>query len=198
MHKIVTIAFFALFFFVMNTYSCLVNIHDINPHIRLDIRYATTNNFTKQKVYKKPLCFVHKTVAEKLDAIQEDLEAQGLGLLIWDGYRSLAVQELFWNLVHDERYVMPPSKGSRHNRGVAVDCTLVKRDGTLLAMPTDFDDFSDKAHADYMDLPQEIINNRTLLQTVMCKHGFSIMRYEWWHFDLKGWETFPLLNEMVD
>jgi D-alanyl-D-alanine dipeptidase len=169
-----TITFIAIIFSILmyGSNSCLVNIHDINPHIRLDIRYATPNNFTKQQVYKKPLCFVHRDVADKLNAIQKELEAQGLGLLIWDGYRSLAVQELFWDLVHDERYVMPPSKGSRHNRGVAIDCTLVKQDGTLLAMPTDFDDFSDKAHADYTNLPQEIINNRTLLQKVMASMAF--------------------------
>lgn len=178
--------------------SILVNIKDVNPNIRLDIRYATANNFSKQQVYKKAVCFVHPLVAEKLNAVQKELESMELGLLIWDGYRSLAVQEIFWNLVPDERYVMPPSKGSRHNRGVAVDCTLVKKDGTLLPMPTDFDDFSDKAHADYLDLPQEVINNRKLLQTIMCKQGFKIMKWEWWHFDLEGWEKYPLLNETVD
>jgi D-alanyl-D-alanine dipeptidase len=178
--------------------SVLVNVQEVNPHIKLDIRYATSNNFIKKQVYKKPICFVHRIVAEKLNAVQKELETMGLGLLLWDGYRSLAVQEIFWSLIPDERYVMPPSKGSRHNRGVAVDCTLITKDGIQLPMPTDFDDFSDKAHADYMDLSQEVLNNRKLLQTIMCKHGFKIMKWEWWHFDLQEWEEYPLLNESVE
>jgi D-alanyl-D-alanine dipeptidase len=170
----------------------LVDITTINPNIRLDIRYATTNNFTHQKVYPSACCYVRKAVAERLDRVQKELESLGYGLLIWDGYRPLSVQRIFWNLVPDERYVMPPEKGSRHNRGAAVDVTLVKLDGTPIQMPTDFDDFSEKAHCNYMDLPQEVINNRQLLTSVMYKYGFTGVDCEWWHFDDTQWQKYPI------
>lgn len=186
---------YVLIVFIMTSYSMahdLVDITTVNPHIRLDIRYATTNNFTHKKVYARAQCYVRKSVAEKLNKVQQELEALGYGLLIWDGYRPLSVQAIFWNLVPDEQYVMPPAKGSRHNRGAAVDATLVKLDGTPVQMPTDFDDFSEKAHRNYMDLPQEVINNRQLLAQVMYRNGFTGVDCEWWHFDDADWRSYPI------
>lgn len=176
----------------------LVNTQKLNPTITLDIKYATTDNFTHKVVYPSAQCYLLEHVAKALNNVQQELQSQGLGLKIWDGYRPLAVQKTFWNLVPDERYVMPPSKGSRHNRGCAVDCTLVDKHGKELLMPTAFDDFSEKAHADYMDLPDQAIKNRALLQKVMTKHGFKIMRFEWWHFDFGGWEQYPILDVSFD
>ncbi len=174
--------------------GCLVNIKTINPHILVDLRYAGTNNFTGKKIYRTALCYLKKATALKLDAVQKELEKQGLGLKIWDGYRSPATQKNFWRLVADPRYVAPPAQGSRHTRGCSVDVTLVTSAGNELPMPTDFDDFSEKAHQKFMQLPAATINNRNLLTQVMKKHGFIQATHEWWHFDDSDWKNCPLLN----
>lgn len=176
----------------------LVNIQKINPRIKLDIRYATPNNFTNKAVYTSSHCFLLKETAQKIDAAQKELEPMGLGLLIFDGYRPRSVQQLFWNLVPDPRYVADPKKGSRHNSGCAVDCTLVDAQGNLLEMPTDFDDFTEKAHRDYMHASPTALKNRALLEKVMVKHGFKGLPTEWWHFDLVGWEKYPFLDVGFD
>ncbi len=190
---------FVIIFLMTNTLiqannSQLVDIKSIIPDIVLDIRYATTNNFTKQKVYSRPCCYLQKTTAEKLCKVHKELAELGFGLKIFDGYRPLSVQKIFWDVVPDSRYVMPPHKGSKHNRGSAVDLTLVTKDGKEVPMPTEFDDFSTKAHRDYKDLPAHIIANRNLLERVMHKHGFKGLRTEWWHFDDVDWQKYPLLD----
>ncbi len=172
----------------------LVDIQKINPSIRLDIRYATTNNFTQRKVYSHAKCYVRAHVAKKLDAVQKELESMDLGLVVFDGYRPLDVQKLFWQLVPDPRYVAPPTEGSHHNYGCAVDCSLVKKDGTPLPMGTDFDDFTEKAHRNFTDLGADVIKNRKLLEEIMVKHGFLPMPYEWWHFDDADWKKYKILN----
>ena len=113
-------------------------------------------------------------------------------LKILDGYRPPSVQRELWKVKPDPRYVAHPDKGSRHNRGAAVDVTLVKADGSEVPMPTAFDDFSEKAAADYAKLPAEVIKNRKLLQDAMTKHGFTILKAEWWHFDDSDWKSFPI------
>lgn len=170
----------------------LVEIRAVNPRIRLDIRYATTNNFTHQKVYEKAACYLRGAVARRLDAVQRDLEGEGLGLKVFDCYRPLSVQRKFWALVPDERYVADPAKGSRHNRGAAVDLTLVDRNGRELEMPTGYDDFTERAHRDYTRLPQAAIRNRATLEHVMRRHGFEPMPTEWWHFDAAGWNAYAV------
>ncbi|MCX5921754.1 MAG: D-alanyl-D-alanine dipeptidase [Candidatus Dependentiae bacterium] len=172
----------------------LVDISTINKNIVLDMRYASENNFTKKKIYTSARCFLRTSVAHKLDAVQKELEKKGLGLKIWDGYRPLSAQRIMWNLIHDSRYVENPAKGSRHNRGCAVDVTLVTKKGKELLMPTGFDDFSERAHTNYMKLPRQAIKNRQLLQGIMIKHGFLSMRFEWWHFDEANWQQCPILD----
>ena len=181
----------------------LIDLQKIIPTIKLDIRYATTNNFTGKKVYSfatgAPVkCFLQKPAAQALKKVQDELAILGLSLKVFDGYRPLSVQHIFWQLLPDERYVADPKKGSRHNRGCAVDVTLVKLDGTDIMMPTDFDDFTERAHSDYMNLPSEAVKNRTLLRTVMEKHGFTVLATEWWHFDFKGWEHYPVLDVSLE
>ncbi len=170
----------------------LVDITTVNARIRLDIRYATANNFTHQKVYDEARCLLREGTARKLSAIQRELERTGLGLKVFDCYRPLAVQRKFWAILPDERYVADPAKGSRHNRGAAVDLTLVTAAGDELAMPTGYDDFSEKAHRDYQALPPAAIRNRALLERVMKKHGFIPMPTEWWHFDDADWRKYPI------
>ncbi len=174
--------------------TVFADIQKINPKIKVEIRYATENNFTGKKLYDVDKCFLRKIVAMKLDSVQRELEKIGLGLKVWDCYRPLSVQKVLWSIVPDERYVANPAKGSRHNRGCAVDLTLVDSLGNELPMPTGYDDFTEKAHRDYFDLPDTLIKNRQILENVMKKYGFIPLSTEWWHFDFKDWEKFQILD----
>jgi len=171
-----------------------VEAQKINPHIRLDLRYATKNNFLHQAVYPQARCFLRYEAAHALSDVQKELENIGLGLKIFDGYRPLSVQKKMWKIMPDARYVANPAKGSRHNRGMAVDITLVDSTGKELPMPTGFDCFTSRAHHDYMELPADVRRNRWILKTVMEKHGFRSIRTEWWHYDFKGWKKYPVEN----
>lgn len=175
--------------------QAFVELKNVNPDIILDIRYATENNFLKRVVYPEARCFVRTGVAARLDSIQKELESIGLGLKVFDGYRPLSVQKEMWKILPDSRYVADPARGSRHNRGAAVDLTLVDSTGKALAMPTPFDDFTERAHHDFMALPAKIRQNRWILKTIMEKYGFSAIDSEWWHYDLIGWERFPVTDK---
>ncbi len=174
--------------------STLANVTNEIPGIVLDIRYATTNNFMKQAVYDRADCWLRAKTAEKLKAVQKELSAKGLGLKIYDGYRPLSVQKKLWAVMPDDRYVANPAKGSRHNRGAAVDLTLVDKNGKELVMPTPYDDFTEKAHRNYKDLPAEALKNRQLLQDAMQRHGFIGLDSEWWHFDDVDWKNYDLID----
>lgn len=172
----------------------LIDIQSIIPAIQVDLKYATEENFTGQILYDFHQCFLLKETALRLKEVQEELEPMGLGLKIWDGFRPMAVQWKFWELIPDERYVADPRKGGRHTRGTTVDLTLITKGGKELPMPSPFDDLTEKAHQDYMGATEEEISNRELLKRVMEKHGFKGMETEWWHFDLVGWENHPPLD----
>ncbi|HSP96551.1 MAG TPA: D-alanyl-D-alanine dipeptidase [Candidatus Dormibacteraeota bacterium] len=172
----------------------LVDAAALVPGLRLDIRYATPRNFTGRALYPSPRCLLRPAVAERLAHAQEAAAAQGLGLKVFDCYRPLSVQRAMWTLVPDERYVADPAKGSRHNRGAAVDVTLVDAEGHELPMPTAFDDFSARAHRDYDDLPPAAIANRARLERLMTDAGFTGLPTEWWHFDADGWERYDALD----
>jgi len=176
--------------------SDLVDISTINPNIKKDIYYATTNNFTGQILYKSAKCYLRKTTAEKLNKVQKILEEKGLGLKVWDGYRPLSAQKKMWKIVPDPQFVADPSKGSMHNRGAAVDVTLVDlKTGKELEMPTGFDDFSANAAAYCTEgISKEAINNRTILQDAMTKCGFLIFKSEWWHFNDSDWKQYAILD----
>lgn len=176
----------------------LVELNRVIPTICLQIRYATTDNFTHHKVYDSARCFLRRGTALKLKGVQDELRAKGLGLKVWDGYRPLSVQKIFWALVPDERYVANPATGSRHNRGAALDLTLVHLENCgELKMPTPHDDLSLRAHRDYMNLPQEAIDNRKMLEDVMTRHGFIGLPTEWWHFDDSDWKRYPVMDVPV-
>ena len=170
----------------------LVDIDDLNSEILLDIIYATANNISGIKLYKTPKCYLRKFVAEELYKVQKELEKMELGLKIYDGFRPLRVQKIFCDMV-DPPYVAPLEK-SRHPRGTVIDLTLVDSNGIELPMPTAFDAFSQKAHYDCSDLPQNVIKNRQILQDVMVKHNFLPSPYEWWHFDYRGWENYSVID----
>jgi D-alanyl-D-alanine dipeptidase len=173
----------------------LIEVTSYIPGILTDVRYATTNNFTKQQLYKHPAVFLRLPAAKALKAVQADLKKKGLGLKIFDGYRPYQATEKMWEIVPDDRYAADPKKGSGHNRGVAVDLTIVElKTGRALNMPTDFDDFTEKAHFNYTALESSVIANRNLLRTVMVKHGFKGSSTEWWHYYLLNYKLYPLMN----
>lgn len=162
----------------------------VHPDALLDIRYATRDNFTHQQVYPQARCALRRSVAARLAAAASEFEGMGYRLKVYDCYRPLSVQRKFWALVPDERYVADPAKGSRHNRGAAVDVSLTDAQGRELEMPTGYDDFSERARRDWAGASTAAAGNRALLEQVMRKHGFVGYPSEWWHFDAQGWEKF--------
>lgn len=173
----------------------LVDLEDFIPGVVLDIRYATSNNFTEQVVYKSAKAFARWPVAQSLKFVQEELIKRNLALKIFDAYRPYTATVLFYEIYKDTTYVASPWSGSRHNRGAAVDVSIVDLEtGEEIQMPTGFDSFEETAHSDFMDLPENVLENRELLITVMQKHGFRVYESEWWHFDFMGWEGFPLMD----
>lgn len=177
--------------------TAMVELATAIPGLRLDVRYATEDNFTGKVLYPSSRLYLRAVVAKALAAVAADLRAQNLDVKVFDAYRPLSVQKLLWEIVPDERYVANPAKGSRHNRGAAVDITLVDADGRELDMGTGYDDFSEKAHADYQDLSDEQKKNREILRRTMEKHGFTVLPTEWWHFDYQGWEAFSIMDEFL-
>ena len=173
----------------------MVELKTVVPNIQYDLRYATLNNFMHQQVYKEGShTFLRLIVARALGRVQQELNEKDLSLKIWDAYRPYSVTEKMWELIKDERYVADPKKGSGHNRGIAVDLTIIDRTtGKELDMGTGFDNFTDTAHQTFKNLPLEILNNRALLKTVMEKNGFVAMETEWWHFFWNN-QDFELLD----
>lgn len=173
----------------------LVEIGKYIPSIQLDIRYATLNNFMHQRMYTQARAFARLPVVKALKAVEAELALQGLGLKIYDAYRPYAVTVQFYKKASDKNFVADPKKGSRHNRGCAVDLTLIDlKTGKELAMPTPFDSFSPMAAADYTNLPAVVLQNRLTLKTAMEHHGFRVLSNEWWHFDFIGWQNYELLD----
>lgn len=184
----------SIFMSQLPNWARLVDIRTINRNISLDIRYATANNFLKQKMYPIAKCALRNSVAQKLALVQTDLEKIGLGLKVYDCYRPFSVTKQMWEFLPDPRYVANPARGSRHNRGAAVDLTLVDRTGKELEMPTPYDDFTTKAHRNYQGGSAESRKNRQLLEDAMKKQGFIGISTEWWHFDSEDWEKFAILD----
>jgi beta-lactamase class A len=177
----------------------LVDVAEFIPSIPIDMKYATTGNFTGKQLYDYPKAFLRYPAAKALRSAQREFNGMGLGLKIWDAYRPYAVTELMWEQVRDARYAANPRNGSRHNRGCAVDVTLIRLDtGDELQMPTGYDDFSERAHLDFDDLADEVLENRDLLISVMVRHGFDPLPSEWWHFDYRDWRNYELMDISFD
>ncbi len=180
------------------TDTSIVWLGEIDSTIVTDVRYATTNNFTGKVLYPTDKVYLRKIVAEKLsEANRYLMKNYNLRIKIFDGYRPLSVQKIMWKIMPDDRYVANPAKGSRHNRGAAVDVTLIDSIGNELDMGTEYDNFTVKAHPDYKNLPEKVLRNRKLLRDVMIKFGFRPITSEWWHFDFKGWKKFSILDEPI-
>jgi D-alanyl-D-alanine dipeptidase len=163
----------------------------LDPSIKLDIRYATANNFTKSKIYDCPRCLLRPEAAKALVKAHKALQKKSLGLKMFDCYRPRPYQQRLWDKVPNPDYVTPPAKGSMHSRGAAVDLTIVDKNGKELDMGTPYDFFGKEAHTDNTSLPAHVLANRKLLREALEAVGFKGIRTEWWHFSFQG-KDFPL------
>lgn len=167
----------------------MIELKSIIHDIVYDFRYATTNNFMNRPMYPEGTntTYMRAGAIIGLWQVQQKLKEEGLGLKVFDAYRPFSVTVKFWELVHDDRYVANPSHGSGHNRGISIDLTIIRlADGMELNMGTGFDNFSDTAHQDFMQLPEEVLKNRAFLRSLMDLYGFKPLQTEWWHYTLKS------------
>lgn len=179
----------------------LVELVALDPTLRLDIRYAGPRNFLGTALYGQARAFLQRPAAEALVRVQRSLAGEGLGLLVHDGYRPWYVTKMFWDATppHQRRFVADPAKGSRHNRGGAVDVTLVDREtGRELEMPSTYDEFSERAHPGYAGGSAAARANRDLLRRHMEAEGFTVHEYEWWHFDYRDASSYAIGNERFE
>jgi D-alanyl-D-alanine dipeptidase len=174
-----------------------VRVSDVDPRIRMDLRYASSDNFLGAQIYREEEALLQRPAAEALRLVQDDLEARGLGLVVYDAYRPWWVTWLFWEATPPEyrTFVATPSLGSRHNRGCAVDVGLVDlASGTPLPMPSGYDEFTERAYADWNGGPADRRANRQLLISTMRGRSFEVYRAEWWHFDFADWPRYAIEN----
>ena len=173
----------------------LVDLEKTISGIVLDIRYATANNFTKEKIYNLPKAYARKPVAEALKKAQEQFQKLGFGIKVFDAYRPYKATVRFYEVYKDTTYVASPYRGSRHNRGCAIDMTLIDlKTGKELRMPTEYDSFRKDAWPSTPVADPEIRKNRELLISIMEKNGFRVNSSEWWHFDFIGWKRYEVLD----
>ena len=175
----------------------LVPLASIDPTIKLDIRYATSNNFMGFPLYEKPGAYLQRPAAEALGRAAQALKAQGYGLLIHDGYRPWFVTKMFWDAtpVPDHMFVGDPAHGSRHNRGEAIDLTLYDlKTGMPIPMTGRYDEMSRRSYSDYIGGTSRQRYDRGVLRAAMEKEGFQVLNEEWWHFDYKDWADYPIGN----
>ncbi len=175
----------------------LVEPAKLDPTLHLEIRYATSNNFVGRPVYPEARAFLQRPAAQALVRANRSLKQQGYGLLIFDGYRPWAITKLFWDITPADKkqFVADPKKGSKHNRGCAVDLTLFDlKTGREVRMPGEYDEMSERSYPDYSGGTPESRGLRDLLRSAMEREGFAVYEFEWWHFDYKDWQQYPILN----
>ena len=175
----------------------LVELIKLDPTIKLDIRYATSNNFLGRPVYKEARAFLQRPAAEALVRANKGLRKKGYGLIIHDGYRPWSVTKIFWDATPADKkqFVADPSEGSRHNRGCAVDLSLFDlKTGKEVVMPSGYDEMTERSHINYQGGAEEQRRLRDLLRAAMEAEGFAVYEPEWWHYDYKDWKEYPILN----
>jgi zinc D-Ala-D-Ala dipeptidase len=175
----------------------LVELVKLDPTIKLDIRYATSRNFLSTPVYEEARAFMQRPAAEAVARASQKLHAKGFGLLIHDAYRPWYVTKIFWDATppEDHKFVADPAEGSRHNRGCAVDLTLYDlKTGEAVPMTGLYDEMSERSYPNYKGGTEEERRNRDTLRAAMEAEGFTVYEYEWWHFDYKGYEKYPIMN----
>lgn len=175
----------------------LVELVKLDKTIKLDIRYARTDNFVGKVVYTEARAFLQRPAAEALVRVHKKLKKQNLGLVIFDGYRPWSVTKIFWEVTPEDKrkFVANPATGSKHNRGCAVDLSIYDRKtGRLVEMPSDFDEFTERASPDYQGGTEAERTNRDLLRRLMEAEGFTVNANEWWHFDYKDWQEYAIYD----
>ena len=175
----------------------LIELVTLDKTIKLDIRYARTDNFVGKIVYPEARAFLQRPAAEAVVRVHRKLKKKGFGLMIFDGYRPWAITKLFWDVTPEEKrkFVANPATGSRHNRGCAVDLSIYDlKTGKLLEMPSDFDEFTERASPDYKSANETATKNRELLRKSMEAEKFTVNRNEWWHFDYHDWEKYGIYD----
>ena len=174
--------------------TTFVNIRDFSNDIIVDMKYATTANFLNTKVYDCSACYLRYKTAIQLLKVSSILIKRGIKIKLFDCYRPVDIQKKMWALVPNPIYVADPLKGSIHNRGAAVDMTLVHANGKDFDMGTPFDYFGKEASHDYLQFRKKVVKNRIFLKTIMISNGFKAFDSEWWHYNLSNGSTFKLAN----
>lgn len=177
--------------------SDLVELIKLDSTFKLDVRYATSNNLVGRPVYKEARAFLQRPAAEALVQVNNEFKQIGYRLLIFDGYRPWSVTKLFWDItpVESKKFVADPKKGSRHNRGCAVDLSLYDMTtGKEVSMPGVYDEQTERSYPNYTGGNEEQRKMRDLLRSKMEAHGFTVYDYEWWHFDYKDWRSYKIEN----
>lgn len=175
----------------------LVELVKLDRTIKLDIRYATSNNFLGRPVYKEARAFLQSPAAEALVRANKSLRKKGYGLIIHDGYRPWSVTKIFWDATPADKkeFVADPAQGSRHNRGCAVDLSLFDlKTGKEVVMPSGYDEMTERSHIKYTGGTEEQRRLRDLLRAAMEAVAFAVYEPEWWHYDYKDWKEYPILN----
>lgn len=175
----------------------LVELMKLDSTIKLDIRYATSNNFVGQPVYKEARAFLQKDAAEALKRVNAKMQSLGYGLLVFDGYRPWDVTKIFYDVTSKEnkKFVADPKEGSRHNRGCAIDVSLYDlKTKKEIAMPGIYDEMTERSYQDYIGGTDEQRRTRDLLISKMQEEGFTVYKFEWWHFDYKDWQSYRITN----
>ena len=160
------------------------------PGLVLEIRYATEQNITGKKIYVDKRAWLREETIRKLAQVARELEEKGYRLVLWDGWRPASAQKALWAAKPDGRFLTPPNRISRHTRGTSVDVSLADRNGKILEMPSDHDEFTDRADEDFSDVPKEVAQRARLLRKAMFRAGFSGVPDEWWHYDLRDWASY--------
>jgi len=160
------------------------------PGLVLEIRYATEQNITGKKIYADKRAWLREETIQKLAQVARELEEKGYRLVLWDGWRPASAQKALWAAKPDGRFLTPPNRISRHTRGTSVDVSLADRNGKIVEMPSDHDEFTDRADEDFSDVPKEVAQRARLLRKAMFRAGFSGVPDEWWHYDLRDWASY--------
>lgn len=185
MKLIITFLSALLSFMVWGQQSDFVRLKDLSPDFVYELKYATPDNFLKQAVYDCGECYLRKSTAEALVKANEAFKQLGYRIKLFDCYRPLSVQKKMWKILPGTHYVANPAKGSKHNRGAAVDLTLVDAQGKELNMGTPFDFFGKEAHHTYTEHSKEVLENRKLLKETLDKYNFKSIYSEWWHYEYR-------------
>lgn len=181
--------------------NILVDLRQIIPDAKFDVRYATANNLIGRPLYPTADVFMRRPAALALREVHDNLRQLGFGLVFHDGYRPYEITVLFYEEIKDTTYVADPRKGSRHNRGMAIDLSMYDlKTGEIVEMPSAYDETTERSHHDYMGGSKKALQNRQILKDAMLDVGFEVYPYEWWHYDFKGWEkcyTYDIWHEKI-